>query len=279
MPRYAIILLASLCHSAAAFAQAPPPLEIGAATSKPGSVVDNPIFTKHLKPTDPEKGIPKLWTGGFQFGINGSEGNSDVLNVRTGLELRRETENNILTIVGSYWLARQDGTTTQNNSIVNARDEILFGTDNPWSYFNALQIEYDEFRAYDFRVGLYTGVGYMFIKDDVTRFQGRVGAGVQREFGTDGVEARWVPEGLVGFDYDHAFTDRQKFTSGLDVYPSLSNLGQYRVRARAAYEILLDPDSGTTLRLGLSDRYDSNPGDATTKKNDLNYFVTLLFKF
>ena len=31
------------------------------------------------------------------------------------------------------------------------------------------------------------------------------------------------------------------------------------------------------LRLGVQDRYDSNPGPA--RRNDLNYFVTLLFRF
>ena len=50
-----------------------------------------------------------------------------------------------------------------------------------------------------------------------------------------------------------------------------------RVRARAGYEITLDPDHGMVLRLGVQDRYDSSPGPA--KRNDVNYFVTLLFKF
>jgi hypothetical protein len=46
---------------------------------------------------------------------------------------------------------------------------------------------------------------------------------------------------------------------------------------RAAYEILIAPEWGLTLRLGIQDRYDSDPGDA--KRNDFDYFSTLLLKF
>jgi hypothetical protein len=63
----------------------------------------------------------------------------------------------------------------------------------------------------------------------------------------------------------------------MDVYPNLSQLGQYRVRARAGYEIVIDPTRGMVLRLGLQERYDSSPGNA--KRNDVSYFTSLLFKF
>jgi hypothetical protein len=86
-----------------------------------------------------------------------------------------------------------------------------------------------------------------------------------------------VPEAVIGGDFNHRFTDRQGFVSTLDVFPNLSDFGQFRVRAWAGYEIVLDPKHGMVLRLGVQDRYDSNPGPA--KRNDLNYFTTLLFQF
>ncbi len=49
------------------------------------------------------------------------------------------------------------------------------------------------------------------------------------------------------------------------------------MRARAAYEYILDPEMGMILRLGAQDRYDSNPGNA--KRNDLTYFATWGLKF
>lgn len=220
----------------------------------------------------------RRWRGGFEFGLNGSDGNSDVLSIRLGSNFDAKVERNAFHLDFLYTLTRQDGTTKQNQAILNLRDEILF-PDSPWSVFSAVQVEYDEFRAYDLRAGTYAGLSYRWLKTDTTLFKTRIGAGAVREMdtGNDGPPDRWVPEAVIGGDFNHRLTDRQGFVSGLDVFPNLSQLGQFRVRARAGYEILLDPDHGMVLRLGVQDRYDSSPGPA--RRNDLNYFATLLFRF
>lgn len=221
---------------------------------------------------------PKLWTGGFEFGINGSQGNSDVMNVRVGLNTDRRTDNNLFHADLLYTLTRQDGTTNQNQAWLNARDEILF-PNSPWSVFAATQVEYNEFRAYNFRVGAYSGVAYQWVKTETTMFKTRIGAGAawQTDTRAGGPPDQWVPEAILGADFNHKLTDRQALISTVDVYPNLSQIGQYRLRARVGYEVLVDPDHGMVLRFGVQDWYDTNPGPAA--RNDVNYFVTLLFKF
>ena len=86
-----------------------------------------------------------------------------------------------------------------------------------------------------------------------------------------------MPELVFGTDYSYKFDDRQSFDLTVDYYPRIDNFSQFRLRARAAYQIILDKDNGITLRLGVQDRYDSNPGGAL--RNDLNYFATLGFIF
>ena len=221
---------------------------------------------------------PKRWFGGFEFGANGSQGNSDVFSGRLGANIDRKTDSNLFHVDLLYTLTRQDGTTNQDQALLNLRDEILFkGT--PWSLFSATQLEYDQFRAYDFRVGTYLGVAYAWVKSEKALFKTRLGAGAVREIDTraDGPPDRWVPEAVLGFDFNWRFTERQGWVSSVDFYPNLSNIGQYRVRARAGYEIVIDPKYGMVLRLGVQDRYDTSPGPA--KRNDLNYFTTLMFKF
>jgi hypothetical protein len=166
---------------------------------------------------------------------------------------------------------------SQNQALLNARDELLFkGT--AWSLFSALQVEYDQLRPYDLRVGVYGGVGYKWFDTKTTLFKTRAGAGAVRELNTrEGFADRWVPEAVFGFDFNHAFTDRQRFVSAVDAYPSLSQIKHVRVRARAAYEVLLDPEHCMVLRLGVQERYDSEPGNG--QANALNYFATLMFKF
>ena len=221
---------------------------------------------------------PRRWRGGFEFGINGSEGNSDVISLRFGANADRRVDRNAYHIDMLYTYTQQDGTTRQNQAILNARDEILF-PGSPWSIFSAVQVEFDEFRAYDLRAGAYAGLSYRWLKTESTLFKTRLGAGAVREIDTKpgGSPDRWVPEAVVGGDFNHRFTDRQSFVSSLDVFPNLSQLGQFRVRARTGYEIVIDPEHGMVLRLGVQDRYDSNPGPAL--RNDLNYFATLLFRF
>ena len=221
---------------------------------------------------------PKIWKGGVEFGINGNEGNSDVVSLRFAANADRKTDSNLFHIDLLYAFTNQDGTTKQNQAFLNARDEILFkGT--PWSIFSALQVEYDELRAYDLRAGVYTGLSYLWLKDSTTLFKTRLGFGVVREVDTvaGGSPDRWVPEAVIGDDFNYRFTDRQGFVSGMDIYPNLSQLGQFRVRARAGYEILIDPTHGLVLRLGIQERYDSSPGDA--KRNDFSYFTSLMLKF
>jgi hypothetical protein len=217
---------------------------------------------------------PKLWTGGVEFGLSGSEGNSQVLKIRLGNDLKRETADNIFTSNFFYGISKQQNVENENKALWNARDEILFGN-SPWSAFVSSNLEYDKFRAFDFRIGVYGGAIYTFWKNETGFLKGRVGAGVQREIG--GPEDQWVPEALFGFDTEYALTSRSKLTGNFDYYPSLEDLNQYRIRARAAYEVLVDPDLGLTLRLGMQDRFDSQPGPA--KKNDLDYFATMVFKF
>jgi hypothetical protein len=221
---------------------------------------------------------PRVWTGGVEFGVNGAQGNADILNVRFGAGADRKTDANLFHTDFLYTLSRQDNKTRQNQALFNARDEILF-RNGPWSVFAAVQGEFDEFRDYDLRAGSYSGFGYTWCKTDDLLFRTRAGAGATYETSTrtNGPADRWVPEALLGVDLHHRFTDRQSFILNADVYPSLGRLGQYRIRARAAYEIVIDPVHCVVLRLGVQERYDSSPG--TSKRNDLNYFATLLFKF
>ena len=194
------------------------------------------------------------------------------------MQADRKTEGNVFHTDFLYSLNTQNGAVSQDQALLNARDEILF-VDSPVSVFTALQLEYDQTRTYDLRVGTYGGLGYKWLDDGKTLFKTRAGAGAVREMNLPqgGPRDRWVPEAVLGFDFCHKFSDWQGFVSSVDAYPSLSQLGQYRVRARAAYEIILDPERGMVLRFGVQDRYDSHPSGGT--RNSLNYFTTLLFKF
>jgi len=122
---------------------------------------------------------------------------------------------------------------------------------------------------------MYAGVSLKVFDDETKTFRVRGGAGALREVG--GSKDRWVPELAFGYDFKYHINDRSSFVSILDYYPRVDDFGSFRVRTRAAYEYILDPVSCMVLRIGIQDRYDSDPG--TSKRNDLTYFATLGMKF
>lgn len=219
---------------------------------------------------------PKVWFGGADLGLNGATGNSELFNLRVNWNVRRRTDRNVFTSDLQYVYSKQNHSTNTHQALFNTRDELLFpGT--PWSVFTAGQVEYDQLRAYRFRVGSYAGAGYTVVDTPTWVLKLRAGAGATREFGTDGARDRWVPELLLGYDFRYRMNDRSTFVSILDYYPKASDVRQWRARARAAYEYVLDPTTGAVVRLGVQERYDSDPGNA--KRNDLTYFATFGFKF
>jgi hypothetical protein len=274
MSRFLLALTVSAWGVVAAIAQLPQ----GSNNFDPNGMFPAQPPPGAATPTQTLSGEPppvKIWSGGAEAGVTGQSGNTDVLNIRLGWNAMRKTDDNLFTSDFVYGLAKQQGVETQNQALFNARDEILFAG-SPWSLFASTNIEYDKFRAYDFLVGVYAGVGYLVIDDGMTFFKLRAGAGAVKRFG--GPNEEWIPEALLGYDFNRKITENQSFVHSLDFYPRFDKWSQYRIRARAAYEIVVDPKSGTTLRLGAQSRYDSDPGPGF-KRNDLTYFASLLFKF
>jgi putative salt-induced outer membrane protein YdiY len=213
------------------------------------------------------------WTGGFEFGLNGTEGNTQVFKLRTAFEVKYDTPEDMFIITGWYSMAKLDNELSENKALFLARNELPI--DTLFSWFSQVVVEYDEFRDFDFRVAMHSGLVINAIKSDETLLKFRVGAGASKEIGE--TQKEWVPEAQFGTDFDQKITKNVKLVSSVDYYPDISNFGQYRIRARAAFEILLDPDLNMCLNLGAIDRYDSRP--ANSKRNDLDYYATLMFRF
>lgn len=240
----------------------PPPAPAPAAATAP-----------EVKP-DPES-FWEGWKGSAELGLNGASGNSENFGFRAGMGLKRETTQMITTLGFSYNYSTSDGDKTTDRGELNAKNEWRVAP--PWRVFVAGKLEYDQFQDWDWRTSLFAGVGYEFIKTDRTLLLGRVGVGFSREIG--GSDNRIKPELDLGLDWEHKLDDRQKLFASVDYYPSLLNFPEdYRVAAKAGYEVLVDPTNGMALKLGIEDMYQSKPGGGK-KRNDFTYFATLVWNF
>jgi putative salt-induced outer membrane protein YdiY len=250
----------------------PPP---AAPPLPPGAAAVSPTPASAMSPDDGKPIVlPKIWEGSLEIGINGTDGNSETLNLRGGGKAKRKTDRNMFSIGLDYHENRNGRIKTASRAFLDARDEVLF-PDSPWTCFVHSTSDYDEFAAFDLRVAADVGVGYRFIKSDATSLLGRFGSGFSHEIG--GVDDRYVPEGVFGMEFEHKFNCRHKLTLSTEYMPDWTNFDDYRLHSKAGWEIVLDEVRHLSMKLGVLDRYDSTPHGK--KPNDLEYSLMLLWGF
>jgi len=213
-----------------------------------------------------------LWEASIELGINGAKGNSDAFNLRTGFDLERHTDRYDWDIDLVYSKNESNQVETQHFSILDSNWDWKLPSPR-WSFFNKLQLVYDEFKNFDTRLVLNAGLGYLFVDTEITQLKGRFGAGASREFG--GIDDDWVPEALFGLDFSRQLTKRQKCEMTVDYFPSWEDFGDYRLVTDASWQMMLDEASNMSVKLGVIDLYDSTPNGA--KPNDINYSLLLLW--
>ena len=217
--------------------------------------------------------IPDEWDNSFEVGIDGSEGNSTTLSLRTGANLRRKKDWSDLKVAINYVKASADYILTKHNAQFEMHHDWLLG-ESRWSPYAKAIFVYDEFRPYASELTLNAGIGYRFIKGETTTLTGRFGSGASRKFhGSDNV---WDPEAMFGVDFEHKISDRQKFRATVEYYPEWEDFGLYRIRSDVGWEMLLDERTNMSLKLGVIDRYDTR--DSGQEANALDYTLLLLWK-
>lgn len=221
----------------------------------------------------PEIGTYEDWSISYELGVNGSEGNAVSFNLSTGFDLERKTDTRITKIWTKYANASNDGVLTRDFALLRGRNEYLF-VDSPWSLFAESLLEYDKFQAFDVRLTMASGLGYRFVDNDTTLVKSRMGLGTSREFG--GPNDEWKPELVLGGDFKHQLSDRQKLYCTVDFYPNWTDFSDFRLITDAGWELVIDEASHTSLKIGVVDRYDSTPEGR--QANDLNYSILLLWK-
>lgn len=217
---------------------------------------------------------PSPWDSGIELGLNGSSGTSDSFSIRTGAYIKRESRFSKLDFDTNYNLTAGDGITTQDNAKLDLTNDWLFNEKSPWTLFAKTNLFYDRFATYYLQANLNMGIGYRFVHSPDRELMTRVGAGAEREFG--GVDNNWAPESLVGLEFTQRVTKTQKFYGKVEYFPEWDQVGEYRMVGDTGWEIALSQPSNLSLKLSVSDRYDSTPDGS--EPNLLNYSVLLLLK-
>jgi hypothetical protein len=226
-------------------------------------------------PPPPPPAFTEGWKGSVQGGLNGSDGNSETLSFRFGVNLNRLTETMETRVSAFYTYASDNGEKSQSRGEFIVQNDWIF-KDSPWGWFVKGRADYDEFQDWDWLLSGSTGPSYTFIRNEDTMFRVRAGAGASKQFGGDDEDVK--PELNFGADLTHTFKTGHKFFFTTDYYPDLEEISEFRWNTRAGYEIMIDPETNMSLRLGIDNRYMSDPGPGR-ENNDIDYFALLAWSF
>lgn len=242
--------------------------------AEPASPSDLPEEAVPLEPIKPLDPPPKIWSGNFELGINGTEGNTETFNIRVGGKAVAKFAWATQTYESIFVENTTSDVTTARNAIGDARWEVPLWSP-VWSYYAHGRLEYDEFKPFDLRVAGDTGLGYDWIKTDINAFQTRAGISTSREFG--GVEDFWKPELAFGLEWRRTIDARQKITLKSDYFPAWDDFSDYRLNTQADWEFAIQPAWNLSLKLSAISRYDATPNGA--EPHDLNYAALLLWNY
>ena len=225
-------------------------------------------------PTVVAASTKKLWEGSFELGLDGSEGNTQTFNIQFGMDAKRKTDRDVVTLDLDYRKKTATHLETANRALLDWRYERLY-EDSPWTTFVHGTVDYDEFQAFDLRVTADIGLGFQLIDWEKTTLALRVGGGFSHEIG--GPDDAYVPELTYGLDFEHRISDRQKLAASADYIPDVTEFTDFRLKTEASWELLIDKEMNLSLKLSVLDRYDSTPHGL--RPNDLDYSAMLLWKF
>lgn len=215
------------------------------------------------------------WTKRVEVGANGVQGNAEGASLRANVQASRGDERTQASIGGVYEYATSRGDVTQNRLAVNGRAERLM-VGSAWRSFVLGSYETDQFRDWDHRLTAGGGFGYQFIRSERTSLIARGGMSAARDLG--GLDERIRPEAILGLDFTHSISERQRVSGALDFLPDVADTRAYRVNTRASWEVMIDPESHLSLRIGGENRYDATASGGS-RRDDLSYFAVLAVEF
>ena len=214
----------------------------------------------------------ELWKGKFAMGAFLTDGNTDRLGGSLGLTLTRETPGDKLTAKAGINYVEEDGTKVVDEQLLSLREDVKF---DPWYVYALLSFERDEFEDLDLRGIFAPGVGRNLVKDDTLSIDVEIGPTLTYNNYVSR-DAEYASELRIGFIAAWKVFGEARITEDLQIFPSLTDTGEFRFISETAFE---QPLGGSWfMKLSLIDRYNSDVSD-DTEENDFEVRLALIYDF
>lgn len=222
----------------------------------------------------------QLWTRKITAGFDRRRGNTETTEMLAGLlihrKLDREDKKNEFHLRGDAYYSSANREMNSRKYYGMTRYAFSFGPELMWYNFYKFEAEHDRFSNIDARLTPSTGVGYWFSDAEDFKFMLEAGPGIQytnfRKPDDSETELIAISRAFI----EKKIFERTKISEEVTVYPSLSDMGEYRLRSETVLESALNEQF--SLRFTLLDEYNSEPkGEA--EKNDIRLTSSLAYSF
>ena len=212
------------------------------------------------------------WARNFSLGFAGSQGKSEDVTVNARLKVDKEDDRARRNFNSKYYYSSNSGDSTSNEFLAEYGHDFLF-RESRWFLFGRGRYDFDEFEAWDHRIGGSAGSGYQFVKTPRWELLGRLAAGVIHTW--KGInETR--PEGQAGLDFKWTLSDSDTLTLTNSYFHDFKNTSDLRFVTSLAWKVALDYLEGLGFTLGVDNEYDTR---RVTDKNNLKYFANIGYDF
>ena len=208
-------------------------------------------------------------------GASYSSGNTEAASANLNAEGVRATQDSKWRFGAKALWARDDGRTTAENVLVGTQYDQDFTP--VWFGYGSAEFLRDEFANIAARWSTHGGIGYHAVKSEALTWDVSAGLGYAHDRYVDPADVRGRlreqygrAEVVFAEESSHKLTGTTSLRQKFSVFPALSSSGGFRTVFDAGLAVAMTPL--LSLTVGLTHRYDSDPG-VGLKKNDA-LFVT-----
>ncbi|MBL8172400.1 MAG: DUF481 domain-containing protein [Acidobacteria bacterium] len=209
-----------------------------------------------------------LWNGGLDFGYSLTTGNTRTNTLALGSNLSRQTRRDKTSLYAAYINAKnktKGGVSETTANAIRGGGRYEINVSNRATAFGFADFEYNQIQLLDLRSVLGGGMGYYAVKNERAQLQVFGGGAYNRENFSTGLR-RNSGEIFVGEDLLLKLSDRVLFKERFQLFPNMTNRGEYRHTLDASLTTKLT--RWMTWNFTASNRFISNP-PPNSKNNDL----------
>jgi putative salt-induced outer membrane protein YdiY len=221
--------------------------------------------------------LTDFWSGFLDTGLSVTRGNADTLNFNLSGQAVRKTSRDTITAYATSIFANNGtgGPTKTTANAIGGGLRIDLNVTNRLYVFGLTDFYHDEFQQLDLRNILAGGLGDHVINTKPTTFDVYGGVAFNQSYYSTPLTQK-TGEIMAGEYLSHSISNRTTFSERFEIFPNVSDTGEYRYTFDAHAVTKLSGWLG--WQASFDDLYVSNP-PTSIKKNDLVLSMGLRLTF